>query len=67
MVMNSYVKNEKGQASFDTWPGNSAFTFQVSAAQRMHGPRQGRLFGLELDDNRLPIFYRRQIRHISLA
>src|SRR5438034_3184928 len=33
----------------------------------MHGRRQGRLFGLELDDNRLPIFYRRQIRHVALA
>jgi hypothetical protein len=38
--------------------------FQVSAAQRMHDERQGRLFGLELDDIRWPIYFR-QITHMA--
>jgi hypothetical protein len=44
-----------------------AFTFQVSAAQRMFGKRQGRLFSLEPGDIGLPIYFLNQILHLSLG
>src|SRR5438552_11956518 len=59
---------QKSQASLDTWPESRfPFAIQVSAAQRMDGKRNGRLFALEPDANRFPISYCRQVRHSNLA